>query len=538
MWVRLENCGLSFYNYDLTYKVTMKRTLTKTDVARSTRPVALHRYTLLAVILIAFAGLLAFIAPTDFDVWWHLRTGQLIVDSGIPYVNDYSYTELGRPWVVYEWLSELIMYAVYQLAGYVGLEVLFGAVQAGAGVLVYRLLREQGAGRILALLLLLVFFLFAAPTWGVRPQILAAPLLATFYLILSRWRRKPANVRPLWLLPLLSMIWANLHGTYVTGLAVIVIFLVGEAVGNWLYRPASPTPLRPLVLTLLGCLAATLVNPYFVRLWLLPLGYVSNGGPNPLYYVDEWKSPDFHDYGNYILMGSFILLMWVGITRKVRMTERERWRISLHRYVNVTDALLVAAFTMQALQGAYTTPVYGVIVLPILVGGLVRTWPQLGRRGDEPATQAEGRINLALAVILPLLLAALIFNLPQAQLAASPRTDGTFPYPEKAAQYLAGLPPTIRMYNDFGWGGFLIYRLYPQQRVFIDGRVDVYRGAVFEDFMNVQNVSVGWREALTKYDVDTVLIQRGTALDYALSREAGWGVGYQDNISIVYRRQR
>ncbi len=501
----------------------------------SALPKGLHRYTLLAGLLLAFAGLLPFIAPTDFDIWWHLRTGQLIVESGIPYYNDYSFTALGHPWVVYEWLSELIIYLLQQAFGYVGLVLLFGAVQVGSGVLVYRLLRFKGAGRFLALMLLLLFFIFAAPTWGVRPQIIAALFLAAYYLILLRYRRDPTRVRTLWLLPLLTVLWANMHGTYVTGLALVALFVVGEAANNFIYRPPQPTPLRPLLLTLIGCLAASLLNPYFINLWLLPLGYISTGGHNPLYYVDEWKPLDFHDYGNLLLAGSFILLMLAGITRHVSQAQRQGWRIPLHRYVDLTDALLVAAFTVQALQGAYTTPLYGVIVLPILAQGLVRTLPLLSRRNDVPPPPLEGRVNWLLGAVGSALLATLIIASPQAQVGPQPRLDSSIPYPVGAAEYISKLP-NVRMYNDFGWGGYFIYRLYPQQRVFIDGRVDVYRGPVFEDFITVQNVGVGWREILTRYRVNLVVIQGGSVLDYALAHESGWRLTFHDSVAVVYQK--
>jgi hypothetical protein len=496
----------------------------------------LHRYTLLAGLLLAFAALLPFIAPTDLDLWWHLRTGQLIVDSGIPHVNDYSFTALGQRWTVYEWLSELIIYLVQQTVGYVGLALLFGAVQAGSGVLVYRLLRFKGAGRILALLLLLLFFIFAAPTWGVRPQIIAALFLAAYYLILLRYRRDPSRTRPLWLLPLLTALWANMHGTYVTGLALVALFIIGEAGNNFFYRPTRPTPLQPLLLTLAGCLVASLLNPYFIDLWLLPLGYVSTGGHNPLFYVDEWKPPDFHDYGNLLLAASFILLMLVGVGRRMPRPQRQRWRIPLNRRLDLTDALLISAFTVQALQGAYTAPLYGVIALPILAQGLARTMPALSRRGETPPPPIEGRVNWLLGAVGVVLLATLIITSPQAQTGPQPRLDTSIPYPAGAATYISKLPPNIRMYNDFGWGGYLIYRLYPQQRVFIDGRVDVYRGAVFEDFITVQNVGVGWRDILIRYGVNLVVIQRGSPLDYALAHEPGWHVGYHDDLAVIYQK--
>jgi len=497
----------------------------------------LHRYTMLAGLLIILAGLLPVLAPSDFDLWWHLRTGQLIAEQGVPTVNDYSYTELGRPWIAYHWLIEWLMYGVQQLFGYPGLIILFGLVQAGSSLLVYRLLRLLGAGRVLTLLLLLLFAILTVPTWGVRPQILASLFLAAYYLILLTYKHTPSRRWLLWLLLPLSVLWTNMHGTYITGLILIGIFLLGEVLNNFIYRPEQPLPTLPLLLALLGSTAATLLNPYFVNLWLLPLGYVPNGSHNPLFYVDEWVSPDFHNYANLPLVASFVLLMLVGITRSVAVAARTRWRLGLTRYLDLTELGIVVAFTWLGLQGAYTTPLYAVMVLPLLGRGLAQTWPLLGREGEEAAPAGEGQFNWLLGTVSLLLIAGLILTAPGAQTQREARLDGTFPYPAAAATYLSQLPSDTRLFNDFGWGGYLIYRLYPQHRVFIDGRVDVYRGAVFDDYISITSLAPNWPALLDRYKVNTVLLPRSSALAAALGKEAGWRKGYADDLAVVFQKK-
>src|SRR3954452_7510426 len=103
--------------------------------------VGLHRYTLLAGLLLAFVGLVILLAPTDPDVWWHLRNGQLILDSGVPHSDVFSFTAYGRIWIVHEWLAEVVMYVVKSALGYGVLSLLFGVFQAAGGLVVYLLVR-------------------------------------------------------------------------------------------------------------------------------------------------------------------------------------------------------------------------------------------------------------------------------------------------------------------------------------------------------------------------------------------------------------
>src|SRR5947209_6459516 len=139
--------------------------------------VGLHRYSLLAGLLLVFVGLITLVAPTDPDVWWHLRNGQLILNSGIPHTDIYSFTAYGRTWLVQEWLTEIAMYLVKSALGYGVLSLLFGLLQAVGGLLVYLLIRRAGAGRLTALMLLMVYAVFASPSWGVRVQVVVPMFL-------------------------------------------------------------------------------------------------------------------------------------------------------------------------------------------------------------------------------------------------------------------------------------------------------------------------------------------------------------------------
>src|SRR5437667_5828112 len=202
----------------------------------------LHRYAMLAGLLLALAGLVTFVAPTDPDVWWHLRDGQLVLEAGIPYHDVYSFTANGHPWITQEWLTEVVMYGLKSAFGYGLLSLAFGIVQATGAGLAYLLIRRRGAGRLAALVLLMLYLVFAAPSWGVRPQALVPAFLGVFYLALLAYKSNPEQRRLLWLLPVLMALWVNMHASFIVGIALVGAFIVGEAANNYLYRPMQPTP--------------------------------------------------------------------------------------------------------------------------------------------------------------------------------------------------------------------------------------------------------------------------------------------------------
>jgi hypothetical protein len=502
-------------------------------------PLKLHRYTLLVALMIAFAGLSIFVAPTDPDAWWHLRNGQLIVESGVPHSDVYSWTAEGRPWLVQEWLTEVVMYGLKSAFGYGALSLLFGLFAAAATALVYVLARVHGAGRVPALFVVVLFAVFAAATWGVRPQVLTPVFLGSFFLLLTLYKQEKVRTRTLWALPAIMVVWTNMHASYFMGIAIIGAFIVGELANAAIYRPERPTKIGPLLLALVTCVLTTLLNPYFLELWSYPLTYIASGTENPLIrYTQEWQSPNFHSVQNLFFAASLIALALVGIARPATSEEeRARWRWGLRVRVDFTHAIILAAFTVLALQAIRLQPVYGLVALPLLAGSLARAWHLLSKEGETEPSRTESLVNGGVLALGTIGIAFLLMNTLNAQTRVEPRVDTGFVYPVGAVDYIASLGEPVKMYNDFAWGGYLIYRLYPQHKVFIDGRADMYREGIFEDHIVLQNAAPGWREVLARYGVELAVLPPDRPLAYALANEEAWEVAYEDGVGVVYRKR-
>ena len=160
---------------------------------------------------------------SDPDVWWHLRTGQLILQNhSLFHTDPYSFTRFGQPWINHEWLAEVLLFGIYRLAGFGGLIVTFAVVIATTLLLVF--VRSPGRPYVAALIILWGA-VASAPSWGVRPQMFSLLLGSIFLLLLEVSEQRPGL---LWWTAPLILLWVNLHAGYPIGLAFIALFLIGE----------------------------------------------------------------------------------------------------------------------------------------------------------------------------------------------------------------------------------------------------------------------------------------------------------------------
>ena len=223
-----------------------------------------HYAPAIALAIFLLAVCLPSIGSADF--WWHLRTGQLIFEThSVPHTDPFSFTAFGRPWIAHEWLSELIIYSLYRLVGFPGLLIAVSAVTT----LAFGAMTWSSQGAWLARVPALALALWASrPTFSIRPQAFSLLLFAVFYVLLDAHRRT-GSLRPLLFLPPLTLLWVNLHGAYILGPALILLFLAGSALDS-LVRVPGVRPLgaqaKALALAAPACLLLVPLNPNGARL--------------------------------------------------------------------------------------------------------------------------------------------------------------------------------------------------------------------------------------------------------------------------------
>jgi hypothetical protein len=484
---------------------------------------------LAAAILVS--GLLAFYPIHSFDLWWHLRTGQLILEQGrIPHTDPFSYTASGRPWVTHEWLAEVLFYLLHRTGG-ANLLVIWKALLcaltlglAGWAGLVGHRARERLPATALGILL-------AAPLLAirafVRPHLLTALLLAVTLLLL---RKESATGRPAWrwALPPLFLLWANLHSGFLLGLGLVALYWTGEAISIRIGAagPAAEPRWRGRLIALGASLLSTLVNPHHVEALLYPLKLVAN--PVVTGMIAELQSP-FDPRFRGALFLWFLLLCALALAALLPGRLR-RLQGSL--------ILPGAVFAVLALQA-----VRSVSELAVLVPALVAAHGERlsGRRVVAAVTSALvllGAIGLGLLASGP--------GIPMGKNENPRRTAlgiHQVNLPGAAVEFLRQTRPPGRVFGVMGFSSWMIYKLWPEKEVYIDGRLDVFPPEFLEDYGTMMTTGEGWDEAVARYDIQMALVDypdpaaRGRGLHGRLREDPDWVCVFFSDNALVYARR-
>jgi hypothetical protein len=465
-----------------------------------------------------YAGLFPFLLYLygDADWGWHLRYGEYLVTHGRVLRRDiFSWTMEGYAWTNHSWLYDLLLYAIYTRVSFLGLSLAGALVGLGAfviGIWPFRLSYWHKA------VLAAVFATLAsgALVQGLRSQVVGLLLLSILMLLLFHIRDGKAWSHVA--LPALFALWANVHGSFALGIAIVFIFLAGEslpltraAMGG---RPGAPA--RALV-SFLACLAATLVNPFGAGVYLEALAHFQS----PLHgYVVEWK-PEALSSPRGIVLAVYTLGLAAGFAMRRKRSD-------------APCAATALALLYLALGSRRYIPVYMVGTLPF-AAMIIKEVSLPRARYRIAALGAVGLIALALEIGL-LHRFADREKLLQYTMASyceyGPRCS------EGLTRYLLDHPPRGRGFNVYDWGGQLIGRGV-EAKLFIDGRMHVwerdgYRPIV--EYARMYGMGVDLRK-FDDYRFDWAIVQRGHRLDRVLERSTGWDRRYRDGIASYYVRR-
>lgn len=482
---------------------------------------ALDTERLMILVLLLCVFVMAAQPIIDPDFWWHLRTGQYIWETGsIPRQDIFSHTLPGQPWITHEWLTEVFLYGVYALAGQEWLILTFATIITGAFALLYL----QCSGRpYLASFLVVLAAITSAVTWGVRPQMLSLLLSSAFLYILHLYGH--GRRRQIWLLPPLMVLWANLHGSFFLGLVFPAVYIVGAMIDNVFMESKGLgltwRDVRILSVVTLVTAVAPVFNPNGVQLLIYPFGTL--GSPAMQQYIMEWFSPDFH-MAQFQPLALFILLLLVslGLSR---------------RAPSPVEFLFMVGFGYAALRSARHIPMFVLATTPMLSSQLLHLWRRWAR--SERLGTPRRHISRRYLVVNWLLFGVLLLggSAKVGYTLAGNAAAQQDKFPVAAVDSLEGSHSPGTMYNLYHWGGYLIWRLYPDHRVFIDGRADVYGDEFIDEYLQVYQLRKTWQEPLDRYDVSVVFVDQGSPLSTVLGESVDWIGVYADEQAVLFVRQ-
>ncbi len=471
------------------------------------------------------------------DYWWTVKLGEgLWATRQLPAANPLAFTPTHQPYVEQQWLAQLVLAGVHALGGLEAALLLRGLVLAGVMGLLFSAARGWGATSAAAS----VAGLIALPTIvggaAIRPQLLAILLFVLFLLGTSQW----ATRRGMWLvLPALMVGWVNVHGSFPLGLVLIGLALVARAlalgrgggVGAAARRLAADPAARALGAALVLCVAAIFVNPYGPRLlpWMAEYLRVHAGGYLGTVAGTEWEPTNIASTHGLLY---FLEVLLVGVLL-VRVGPPP-----------VQLCLWLLTFGWLALTSVRHTLWWALAMVPALAWALTRAAGGPGRApapappasGPDPRRRGVPGVNAALVGGF---LVVAVLSLPWLRslglLFGPERWPLAGPLPAAAADYIATLPVT-RVFNPMDWGGYLAWRLAPQQRIFVDARLLVYPQEVYEDYRTISLAQPGWADRLAAHGVEAVVVDLAgqPALARALGAHPAWQPAYCDALAAVY----
>ncbi len=439
---------------------------------------------------------------SDNSFFWHLRTGRLILDQGIPHRDPYSYTAEGADWVAQSWLAEVLYGAVDRVAGLFGIRLLVAVTGALVATLTYRLVLRLNRDHLVAVGLTLAAIGASFTLWSERPLFLGLLLFVTLLWVVEV-PDGPAGRHPLVAVPILMWVWANVHGTFALG----VLYLGLHLLGRWL-EGAPPWRGRERVLSLATALGlvATLFNPYGPSLLLFPIRLLGRG--DILRQVTEWRSPELHT------VQGIMFAVWVVVF--IACLVLGRHRLSRRDLLVALPFLVLAAW---AERNVALAPLVGVVVAARV------TAP----RSPRPATASS--LN---GVVAGMLLA--LAGLWGVQAGTQSDLD-LHDYPVAAMRYVEdqGLLGS-RLMTDDRWGGYLILEHWPRQKVFVDDRYDMYPLPVLHDAFRFSDADPSWPEILDRWNIEVVVWRRSAAITQSMERSGTWQTAYEDDVAVVFTR--
>ena len=528
---------------------------------------------------------------TNNDIFLHLKTGSMILAHGtIPREDDYSALARGRPFIAHEWLAAVIFRVVDAVGGFDGLILFKAAVAISVAALLYAAARTLAASALVALPALSLVMLLAAPRFMERPHIFSCLLTAVFLLLLAR--RRTGSRAPVWSFVLLQCLWANLHGGFVLGPAIVLLAAGAEAAEGGLHaltswmepkharrksrdrsagavdRAALPTgksarrlqrrkraadsSIPPastrghsveasrrhfreagrLAMLAAALVAACVVNPYGVRLLAFPFELTGSAVFMQTNY--EWLPPFTSTFARTYTMRYYVA--WIIIGSVVLLAA---FALALKRRQlpagGAFPFLVFGFFLALSLRMNRNVADFGLATFPGVAAAATWLEPRLF---DRPAKRS----------LLPWIALALfglagwfaVEGYPLSSWSRRPFGLGLGPNaPIAAADYLEANGIHGNAFNSYDTGGYLVYRFYPAIRVAMDSRNDVYGEELYRQYGRALHDQRSLAAMLERIDASFILLDwrtQGSELAPMVRRLGDWRLVFFDDRQALYLR--
>jgi hypothetical protein len=470
----------------------------------------------ISAVILAGAWVSSWRPQIDEDAWWHVAYGRVIVEGGaIPPVERFSWLTEGSPLFLHSWAWDVLLSGADRLGGPTGMSILGLPFLAAVVGLVWLVVRSVAPGipPIPRASLVLIGMLAGLGFWGARGLTLdVAFVLATILVIATYLAR--GSMTGLYVLPVIGLLWANLHGSGVPAFGVclvtaLIAIPLARRLGSWPDRSV-----RPLAMASGVAFAATLVNPYLFRLWTYPLDRSVASAFSPA--IVEWRPPDLAAPELFVarlLLPVALVALW-----RARASAAHPFFI-----------LMAAGWTFAALGAARFVPIAAVALVTAVAASTTVTSPEATQETEAGSDPPPGGLLVSVAtaaIVAVLVVIGASFITPAAQTAAIAHRE---PVAAVEALHVADCPG--RLLAAYGWGGYVIR--------FADRPVGAYgnspEGAVTEQTA-VELVTIDPRPWLEEHAVEVVLVHADGPLSRWLDEADDWDRRYEDAQASIHVR--
>lgn len=475
--------------------------------------------------LILFSAAVFCLAVTrvlGLDIWWHLGVGRYLLETRtFPRYDVFSFT--GAAWDNKEWLFGIFVYLVHRVGGVDLMTLVKAALFTATFVLLYLLSVKRSGNRYISIAVAVLAALACRFRLSFRPELMSLLFIAILLLMLEAYLK--GNKKPLCVFPLLMLVWVNVHPLAFLGLAILLIYVIGQLVSRVLSAQAAANAWRRLgireFLLLALILAASCVaftcNPISWHRFLSPLELVTKHAAYLSAITEVKPLPifQFPSFAAFLLLAVFTLVMFISS-------------------MEPADTIMLTVFGIISVTMARNAPLLPVCAAAIIAREFTQFFSALPSEAFAFFTRWQRCVDVAVAVLLAALIVWSVM-LPDFGLGY-----GGLLYPEGAVRYVKANAPVGRMFNIYDWGGYLIWELFPRYTVFMDGRgPDVYPPEFWSEYETVELGKEGWGRVLDKYGVNFILISTGNKLYDLIARlneSDSWRLAYWDFQSMVYLR--
>ena len=464
------------------------------------------------------------------DLGRHLKNGELFLTQGvIPNTNLYSYTASDLPFVNHHWGSGVLFYLIFILSGFSGLTVFFALISLITFLLFFHLAKQYSNLFITILISLLTIPLITSRT-EIRPEVFSYLFIAVFFWLLFNFNQGKINSRWLYLLPLLELLWVNIHIYFPFGLLLIAVFFGEKVIQTVLLKTKTTNQLKTLVFIGLLSGGVTLLNPAGIEGVLYPLHVFDNYGYRVLENQSITELDRLISYPPTPFFKSLLVLLSLSWIATLISFKFKNWL--KEGYLSLL--ILTIFFSLLSWNAVRNFSLFAYFAFVITSINL------------KNISFAKLKIDLSSAYFFypMLLVAAFLFTLflnptywerrPMGQL-------GTYPQTEDAVNFFKQNNLKGPIFNNYDNGGLLILYLYPNEKVFVDNRPEAYPAGFFQNtYIKMQQDQKTWQEMNQKYNFNTIFFYRhdltNWGQEFLVSRiqDPEWAPIYVDPFAIIF----